>query len=169
MIQSSTSEIRYLPIGTIYSPFKSPSGMPIQTVSVNTTEGTVEILAEFEEALQDLDGFSHIFLLYHFHLAKPFQPLVTPFIDKERRGLFATRSPARPNAIGVSVVELLGIADRILSIRGIDVINATPLLDIKPYIPEFDMRSSCRIGWATDQVFHANSTCADHRFLREEL
>lgn len=164
------SEIRYQPIGIIHSPFNEPKGMPIQTILANTNVGTVEIFAEFQEALKDLNGFSHIFLLYHFHRAKPFQPLVTPFFDQDFRGLFATRAPARPNAIGLSVVELLSIADGILHVRGIDVMEGTPLLDIKPYIPDFDRRDSCSTGWfgETNKAARVDfSGGADDRFTQQ--
>ena len=161
------SDIQYRAIGIIHSPFTDPTGAPIQPVAANVAEGTVEVLPELEAALQDLDGFSHLFLLYHFHRAGPFQPVVTPFLDQATHGLFATRAAARPNPIGLSVVELLAVSGSVLRIRGVDVLDGTPLLDIKPYVPDFDSPCSCRTGWLAGRSSLAATLRADSRFSGE--
>lgn len=140
-------KIVYQPIGIIYTPFKSPKGTPIQPTGAKGIEATVELFAEYADGLNDLDGFSHIYLLYHCHLSKRYSLNVTPFLDSEKRGLFSTRAPSRPNPIGLSVVRLLGIENNVLRVMDIDVVDGTPLLDIKPYVPEFDVRKAAKIGW----------------------
>jgi tRNA-Thr(GGU) m(6)t(6)A37 methyltransferase TsaA len=160
-------EIRYRPVGTIHSPFAEPAGAPIQPVAANTAEGSVEVLPELEAALQDLAGFSHIILLYHFDRACSFAPLVTPFLDRAPHGVFATRVPSRPNAIGLSVVELLEVRGTTLRVRGIDVLDGTPLLDVKPYVAEFDARSPSRSGWLEHNAARAGVMRDDGRFWRK--
>ena len=135
------------PIGVIRSPFKDIEGMPIQPKGAAGVRGTVEVFPEYEQCLKDLDGFSHIYLLYRFHLAKEWKPLVTPFMDSVKRGLFATRAPKRPNPIGLSVVALLTVDGSRLEIENVDVVDGTPLLDIKPYVPDFDNHPATRTGW----------------------
>ena len=134
------------PIGVIHSPFTEKDQAPIQA-SRSQAIGEVEIDPKFIEGLQDLEGFSHIFLLYAFHCSSGFSLHVKPFLDHTERGLFATRYPCRPNPIGISVVRLLSRKENILSIEGVDVLNNTPLLDIKPYVPDFDVRTDVRVGW----------------------
>ncbi len=134
------------PIGTIHSPFTEKSETPIQAVR-SQARGTVEIYPEYAEGLQDLEGFSHIFLLYIFHESAGYALMVKPFLDDTVHGLFATRYPYRPNPIGVSVVQLIGRTGNSLEIEGVDMLDGTPLLDIKPYVPEFDIRSGTRNGW----------------------
>ena len=138
--------IQYEPIGIIHTPFKIPEGMPLQPAGASGIKGEVEVFSEYQAGLEDLDGFSHIILLYHFHRSKRFKLEVVPFLDSETRGLFATRAPNRPNPIGLSVVRLAGIDDRILRIENVDVLDGTPLLDIKPYVPAFDEQASVRTG-----------------------
>jgi tRNA (adenine37-N6)-methyltransferase len=133
-------------IGTIYSPFTETSQTPIQP-SRSQAVGQVSVFPEFAEGLADLEGFSHIILLYAFHCAWGYELKVKPFLDDVDRGLFATRYPCRPNPIGLSVVRLIFVNRNILLIEGVDVLNETPLLDIKPYVPEFDIRSGVRAGW----------------------
>ena len=140
-------KIAYSPIGIIHSPFKKPEGTPIQPSAAKGVRGEVDLFPEFAEGLEDLAGFSHIILLYHFHLSKKYHLKVKPFLDDEYRGLFATRAPARPNAIGLSVVRLTKIDEAKLHIEDVDIVDTTPLLDIKPYVPEFDVRSVARVGW----------------------
>jgi len=127
-------------------------------------KGTVELLGEFQEGLKDLDGFSHIILLYHFHRSRGFKLAVVPFLDSESRGLFATRAPKRPNAIGLSVVQLDKIEDGILYIRNVDILDGTPLLDIKPYVPEFDAPKEARIGWMQKAIAALSTRKSDDRF-----
>lgn len=143
----SMPPIEMTPIGIIRSPFKTPAGMPIQPAAAAGARGTVEVFAQFHAALDDLDGFSHLILLYCFHRSRGFQAHVVPFMDSEPRGLFATRAPTRPNPIGLSVVQLDRVEGGVLHIRNVDVLDGTPLLDIKPYVPEFDAPREARIGW----------------------
>jgi tRNA-Thr(GGU) m(6)t(6)A37 methyltransferase TsaA len=157
-------EIVYTPIGVIHTPFKDTAGVPIQPRAAKGIKGSIEILPDYAEGLKDLDGFSHIILLYHLHLSKGFSLKVTPFLDNTLRGLFATRAPKRPNPIGLSVVRLIEIKGNVLRIEEIDVVDGTPLLDIKPYIPEFDKKKTFRIGWLTDRVKDAKNKRADKRF-----
>lgn len=146
-------KIAFQPIGVIHTPFTEPQGMPIQPAGAKGVKGTVEIFAEFRAGLKDLEGFSHIILLYHFHRSRGFTLEVVPFMDSEPRGLFATRAPRRPNPIGLSVVQLDRVQDGVLHIQNIDVLDGTPLLDIKPYVPGFDIRQDVRTGWyATHSV-----------------
>ncbi len=134
------------PIGIIHTPFTDKTQTPIQASRSEAT-GFVEISPDFAEGLQDLDGFSHIILLYVFHEAGGYDLHVKPFLDDQLRGLFATRYPARPNQIGLSVVRLTSQIGPVLQVEGVDMLDGTPLLDIKPYVPEFDVRSEVRIGW----------------------
>ncbi len=135
------------PIGTIFSPFESIAGMPIQPKGAAGIKGSIELEPEYLAGLSDLEGFSHLILIYHLHRITDYKLSVIPFLDTVHRGIFATRSPRRPNAIGISVVELTGIEGNTLHIERIDVLNKTPLLDIKPYIPEFDQPTTVRTGW----------------------
>lgn len=139
--------IEFQPIGVIHTPFTKPDGMPIQPAGATGVKGTVEVFERYRAGLKDLDGFSHIILLYHFHRSQGFSLHVTPFMDSEPHGLFATRAPKRPNPIGLSVVQLNKIEDGVLHIQNVDIPDGTPLLDIKPYVPEFDSQSDVRTGW----------------------
>jgi tRNA-Thr(GGU) m(6)t(6)A37 methyltransferase TsaA len=134
------------PIGVIHSPFTDKSQTPIQP-SRSLAVGQVEVYLEYAEGLQDVEGFSHIILLYAFHCSSGYTLRVKPFLDDQWRGLFATRYPCRPNPIGLSVVRLLALRANVLEIEGVDVLDGTPLLDIKPYVPEFDVRANVRAGW----------------------
>ncbi len=158
--------IQYRPIGIIRTPFKTPDGTPIQPQGATGVDGIVEVFPEYVEGLKDLQGFSHIYLIYHFHLAKPFSLQVKPFLDDTPRGLFATRAPSRPNPIGISIVELINIEDNRLNIRDIDVVDNTPLLDIKPYVTDFDTRQATKIGWLDKKSKKIKNTIADRRFSR---
>ena len=140
-------KIECRPIGFIHSPFKERRGTPIQPTRGRGVRGTVEIMPDYADGLADLDGFSHVVLIYIFHRSQGFDLRVTPFLDTKKRGLFATRAPRRPNPIGLSVVRLIGIEDNRLLIEDLDILDGTPLLDIKPYIPEFDHRTEVREGW----------------------
>jgi tRNA-Thr(GGU) m(6)t(6)A37 methyltransferase TsaA len=156
--------MQYLrPIGTIRSPFKKTEGMPIQPVFAVGTEGTVEILPQFAEGLQDLDGFERLWLMYWLHQAPPGPLRVIPFRDTRERGVFATRAPCRPNPIGLSCVRLVSIAKNVLTISGVDILNGTPLLDIKPYVAQFDAFPNSRAGWL-DQMSASSRAQADARF-----
>ena len=139
-------EFTMKPIGVIHSPFTDKRQTPIQA-SRSQAIGQVEVYPEFAEGLQDVEGFSHLILLYVFHRSSEYTLRVKPFLDDEWRGLFATRYPSRPNPLGLSVVHLLERHDNILEIEGVDVLDGTPLLDIKPYMPEFDVRTGVHTGW----------------------
>jgi tRNA-Thr(GGU) m(6)t(6)A37 methyltransferase TsaA len=135
------------PIGIIHTPFKKPPETPIQS-SRSTTVGEVEVFMDFVEGLDGVEEFSHLILLYVWHLAPKAEELkVKPFLDDQKYGVFATRYPCRPNPIGISVVQLLERDGNRLKIRGVDMLDETPLLDIKPFVPEFDIHAADRIGW----------------------
>ena len=157
-------EITYKPIGVIHSPFADVEGMPIQPSAASGIEGTVDFNPELAPGLKDLEGFSHVILIYHFHLSKRHSLEVKPFLDDTRRGVFATRVPARPNAIGLSVVRLTGVSGSILTIEDVDVVDGTPLLDIKPFVPDFDNREVQSTGWFAKQVSRVTEVKADRRF-----
>ena len=135
-----------IPIGVIRTPFTEPKGMPIQP-AFSQAAGQVEVLAEYAEGLQDLEGFSHVILIYALHRSEGYALRVKPFLDNVMRGLFATRYPNRPNPIGLSIVRLLSRRENVLEVEEIDVLDGTPLLDIKPYVPDFDSRADARAGW----------------------
>ena len=158
-------EIVYRPIGVIRTPFKSPVGVPIQPPAGRGVRGVVEVFPEYVEGLKDLEGFSYIILIYHFHLVKRYSLRVTPYMDSEARGVFATRAPARPNPIGMSIVKLVKIEGNKLYIEDVDIVDGTPLLDIKPYVPEFDYRPNARIGWLEKRVKKLKNTRDDGRFM----
>jgi len=157
-------EIKFKPIGIIHSPYTKLHGMPIQPSAARGVKGQVEVYEKYLPALSDLDGFSHIYLLYHFHLTKSTQLKVIPFLDDQERGLFATRAPKRPNPIGLSVVKLIRIEGHILHIENIDVIDGTPLLDIKPYVREMEAVEDIRIGWLEKYTSRINSQLSHKRF-----
>ena len=147
------------PIGIIHTPFRQLEGIPIQPAGAAGVKGTVEVFEKFRAGLKDLDGFSHIILLYIFHRSHGFKLEVVPFMDTQPRGLFATRAPKRPNPIGLSTVQLDRIEKGNLHIRNADILDGTPLLDIKPYVPEFDNHARARTGW----LEHARKTVADRK------
>ena len=157
-------KIQFEPIGMICSPFKNPRDMPIQPTGAKDTRGQVVLDEAYVPGLSDLNGFSHIFLIYCFHLSKGYELRVRPFMDKEMRGLFSTRAPRRPNPIGLSVVRLLGVEGNILEIQGVDVVDGTPLLDIKPYVPLFDAPAVSSIGWLEGKAGQSETLRSDHRF-----
>jgi len=136
-----------IPIGIIHTPFTEPAGTPIQAAMAEGVEGRVEVFAEFAAGLKDLDGFERIWLLYQFDRAPPPRLLVTPFLDDVPRGVFSTRAPCRPNPIGLSPVRLGRIEGNVLYVRDVDMLDGTPLLDIKPYAPRFDHFDVRRSGW----------------------
>lgn len=154
------------PIGIIRSPFKELTGMPIQPAGAAGVKGTVEVFEEYRAGLKDLDGFSHIILLYRFHRRRGFDLHVVPFMDSEPRGLFATRAPKRPNAIGLSVVRLDRIDGGVLHIWNVDILDGTPLLDIKPYVPEFDAPVKVRTGWLETAAKTVSTRKSDDRLKR---
>ena len=134
------------PIGVIHSPFTETNQTPIQA-SISKAIGQIEIYPEFVDGLQDIEGFSHLHVLYVFHCSNGYALRVKPFLDDRLRGLFATRHPCRPNPIGLSVVRLIERHGNVLEVEGVDIFDGTPLLDIKPYVPDFDVRTEVRTGW----------------------
>jgi len=143
--------MQVVPIGKIRTPFQTRSDTPIQPCRSDAI-GRVEVFDEYAEGLQDTEGFSHLILLYLFHKSSGYQLSVKPFLDDQPRGLFATRYPARPNQIGLSVVRLMERQGCTLVVRGIDVLDGSPLLDIKPYIPDFEPSGPIRIGWLDGRI-----------------
>lgn len=139
-------EISIEPIGVIKTSFESGIWVPIQS-SKSDIIGEVIIEEEFIDGLDSLELFSHVILVYWFHRASPMKLKVIPYLDKKERGLFSTRSPSRPNPIGISIVELLEIKDNRLIFRGADMLDGSPLIDIKPFVPEFDCRTDANSGW----------------------
>jgi tRNA-Thr(GGU) m(6)t(6)A37 methyltransferase TsaA len=139
--------IQYRPIGFIRSPFREPVGVPIQPSRAREVRATIIVEPEYVPALADLDGFSHVVLLCHLHRSRPWRPMVVPYLDTVERGLFATRAPSRPNPIGLSVVRLLEVVGDRIEVENVDLIDGTPVLDIKPYVPEFDSPVEVRLGW----------------------
>ena len=159
--------IEYKPIGTIHSPFNDLEGMPIQPIGAKGIKGEIHLKDEYKEGLNDLEGFSHIILIYHLHLSRGHLLKVKPFLDDKKRGIFATRAPKRPNPIGMSVVRLNRIEGSKIHISNVDIVNGTPLLDIKPYIPHFDICEGEKlcIGWFEDKHKDANNKKSDRRFI----
>ena len=158
-------KINYKPIGIIHSSFKEPQGTPIQPSAGRDIEGTVEVYPEYVNGLNDLEGFSHIILIYHFHLSKKYSLEVKPFMDTKLHGVFATRAPARPNPIGISIVRLDRVEKNKLYIRDVDIVDGTPLLDIKPYVSEFDKSEMVKKGWLDKNINKLPETKDDGRFI----
>jgi tRNA-Thr(GGU) m(6)t(6)A37 methyltransferase TsaA len=158
--------ITYRPIGVIRTPFESVEGMPVQSASeaARDVEGRIELDPSLVEGLADLDGFSHLILLYHLDRMTGARLTVTSFLDDRVHGVFATRSPSRPNPIGLSTVRLLGIDGAVLRIADVDMLDGTPLLDLKPYVPFLDDRADPRIGWYADRADRLLSVRSDNRF-----
>jgi tRNA-Thr(GGU) m(6)t(6)A37 methyltransferase TsaA len=159
-------EVVYKPIGVVHSPFKVPQDVPIQSVAAEGVNGYVEVGGEYVDGLRDVEGFSHLILVYHCHLAQDYSLLVKPFLDERLHGVFSTRAPSRPNPVGVSVVRLTKKEENILHIQDVDIIDGTPLLDIKPFVPHFDQRKAERIGWLKGKVDKMHSSRDDGRFAK---
>ncbi len=157
-------DVIFRPIGVIHTPFKDLDEMPIQPTSDTSGPGTVEVFPEFAPGLQDLEGFSHVYLLYYLHKVCQSKLVVTPFLDSQPRGIFATRGPSRPNPLGLSLVELVRVEENLLVVQGIDVLDETPLLDIKPYVPEFERTDDVRIGWLAQARGRIRDQRSDNRF-----
>lgn len=164
-MMKTSKVITYKPIGIVHSPFREPHGTPIQSIAAQGHEGTVEVFQEYSGGLADLDGFSHIILVCDFHLAKNPSLKVKPFLDDQTRGVFATRAPSRPNPIGISIVKLMSIEKNILYIDGLDIVDGTPLLDIKPYVPVIDIRDDIEIGWLNGKINKFGTSRDNGRFI----
>ncbi len=156
--------IEFKPIGIVHTPFPEPKGMPIQPAGGAGVKATIEVFPQYRDGLADLDGFSHIIVLYHLHRSEGYKLRVVPFMDTVERGLFATRAPKRPNPIGLSVVQLDKIEDGVLYIQNVDIVDGTPLLDIKPYVPEFDQQLEIRTGWLDHVKRTVSKRRSDERF-----
>jgi len=156
--------VTYTPIGVVRSPYAALDGMPLQTVAAAEVEATVELDARVHGALRDLDGFSHLWLLAHLHRVDCWTPEVVPFLDTRARGVLATRSPRHPNPIGLSLVELIAVRSGALRIRGIDLLDGTPVLDVKPFVPLFDTRADVRTGWFDAAAARVHAVRSDRRY-----
>ena len=155
--------VQYEPIGVIKTPYKEKKCTPIQPAGARDIRGRIELDPKYVDGLKDLDGFSHIILVYHFHMTDGYSLHVQPYMDNMKRGAFATRIPGRPNPIGISVVRLDMVEGATLHIRDVDMLDGTPLLDIKPYVPEFDSVPDAEIGWLTTRVQRVRKAKSDGR------
>ena len=155
--------VTYMPIGVVRSPFTALAGMPIQTVAAKGVAATIEIEPVYAQGLKDLDEFSYLLIFAHLHLMQGYHLEVTPFMDTQPHGVFATRSPRRPNPIGLSIVRLVRVEGSTLHIEEVDLVDGTPVLDIKPYVPPLDDRPADRIGWFADNVYKVYHVRADDR------
>jgi tRNA-Thr(GGU) m(6)t(6)A37 methyltransferase TsaA len=158
------SMIQFRPIGLIRTPFPDVEGMPIQPGASARATGLVELIPCLADGLQDIEQFSHLTLVWYMHRAGEESLRVVPFLDDQPHGIFATRAPARPNPIGISVVRLVSVDGARLHVEDLDMVDGTPLLDIKPYVPAFDNRSPARIGWYDGRLDHLVNTTSDRRF-----
>jgi tRNA-Thr(GGU) m(6)t(6)A37 methyltransferase TsaA len=145
--QRAMHDIAFRPIGVIHSEFHKHEGTPVQSALAGDANGWIELDLAYAPALKDLAEFERIWVLYHLDRAAAFKPLVVPYLDTVEHGLFATRSPCRPNPIGMSVLRLLSVRAQRIDVAGVDILDGTPVLDIKPYVPAFDAYSSARAGW----------------------
>jgi tRNA-Thr(GGU) m(6)t(6)A37 methyltransferase TsaA len=162
--ETSSAEVVYGPIGIIRSPWPTPAGAPIQAASAAGAEGALEVHAAFAGGLADLDGFSHAIVLWHMHLVRGHELNVVPFLDDRPHGIFATRSPKRPHPIGLSIYRVLRVEERRVVVAGVDAVDGSPLLDVKPYVPAFDAPPADRIGWFAGRLANVGSARADGRF-----
>jgi len=164
--KTRNQQVLFRPIGIIHTPFKELSGMPIQPKSGKGVRGTIEIFNEYERGLDDLEGFSHLILLFLFHRSVGYQMKVVPYLDTGERGLFSTRAPKRPNPIGMSVVRLDRVEGGTVYIQDLDILDGTPLLDIKPFVPEFSAETDIRTGWLEKVRKRAGKKKSDGRFTQ---
>jgi len=153
------------PIGTIHTPYTQLEAMPIQPKGAAETIGKLILDERYASGLKDLEGFSHIYLLYYFHKTTRSELSVIPFMDTQARGVFATRSPLRPSHIGLSITEVICVEGNCVTVKSIDILDGTPLLDIKPFIPQFDSVSNVTTGWMDKEEYEVVKTTSDHRFL----
>jgi tRNA-Thr(GGU) m(6)t(6)A37 methyltransferase TsaA len=157
-------DVTYHAIGSVRSPFVQAAGMPIQSSRAQGAQGSLELEPEYWAGLEDLAGFSHLLLVSHLHRAGPAVLQVVPFLDTRQRGIFATRAPARPNPIAISVLRILRVEPGRVLVAELDLLDGTPILDIKPYVPEFDARGDARSGWYAEAARRNEDVVADDRF-----
>ncbi|SNR90443.1 tRNA-Thr(GGU) m(6)t(6)A37 methyltransferase TsaA [Humidesulfovibrio mexicanus] len=164
--RSLLQAVSCVPIGVLRSPHVDLAGMPIQPVGARGVAGHIELELQYAPGLKDLDGFSHVIVLYHLHGSTGFDLVVTPFLDDEQRGVFATRAPRRPNPIGLSVLELtcVDVERGVVELMNVDILDGTPVLDIKPYVPAFDVWQPARTGWIGRNGTDASVCRSDERF-----
>jgi tRNA (adenine37-N6)-methyltransferase len=162
--RKSRDPLSFVPIGIIHSPYTDITGMPIQPNGARGIRGTVEIFEKYKEGLKDIEGFSRIILIYAFHRCQSYELTVTPFLDTTPRGLYATRAPCRPNPIGFSTVQLIEARGSTLVVEDVDILDGTPLLDLKPYVPAFDSYPDASSGWLEHSAHGAESFRSDKRF-----
>jgi len=158
------NKITYNIIGIVHSPYTSIEGIPIQPIGAKGIKAEIELFEELQEGLKDLEDFSHIIVLYDFHKSENYKLLVKPFLDNESRGVFATRAPKRPNSIGISVLKLNKIVKNILYVENIDILDGTPVLDIKPYASRFDFVEEEKNGWLERNIDKSSVKKSDNRF-----
>jgi len=151
-------------IGVIHTPFREQKGTPIQPRKGKGVTAKIEVFDEYVDGLKDLDGFSHIIILFYFHKSEGYSLQVIPYLDTKPRGLFSTRAPKRPSQIGLSIVKLKKVEGNILTVEDVDMLDGTPLLDIKPYVPPFDEDEEFRIGWLEGRIPESDEANADDRF-----
>jgi tRNA-Thr(GGU) m(6)t(6)A37 methyltransferase TsaA len=157
-------KVEFSPIGIIHTPFKTVENMPIQPTADKESEGWIEIFDEFSDGLADLSGFSHIYLIFHLHKSAGYKLKVIPFLDTVERGIFATRSPSRPNPVGLSVVKIMSVNGNIINIKGLDILDGSPLIDIKPFVPMFEDVKDVRTGWFDGKDGVVPGRLSDGRF-----
>lgn len=158
-----TATVTSRPVAFIRSRFTSVQGMPIQTAAAAQEEAVLEVVPEFGDALQGVDGFDYLILITHLHRCEREPLRVTPFLDDQEHGVFATRAPARPNRMGLSIVRLQRREGLRLFFSGNDMLDQTPVLDIKPFVPEFDNRDTSRVGWYANRIENLKHTRSDDR------
>ncbi len=164
MNEPAEKGVVFRPIGRLSTRFKDQAGTPIQSARARSEPGIAEVFPEFREGLCDLEGFSHVFLIYHLHKIREGAMKVVPYLDDREHGIFSTRSPKRPNPIGMSIVRVQDIEDGMIHFLGADMLDGTPLLDIKPYVPDFDHHPVERIGWYATAAHRNGKVVADDRF-----
>jgi len=157
-------DIHFKSIGVVHSPYKTVENMPIQSSASKDVEAEIEVFDKYKEGLSDLEGFSHIYVIFFLNMVKEPKLKVVPFLDTVERGIFATRSPARPNPVGLSLVELISVNDNIIKIRGVDMLDGSPVIDIKPYVPDFEKSENVRKGWFEGKSHKAEEILSDKRF-----
>ena len=157
-------KVTYKIIGIIHSPHKTIEGIPIQPTGAKGIKADIELFDEYEKGLKDIEEFSHIIVLYDFHKSKDYELNVKPFLDNEKHGVFATRAPKRPNSIGMSVLKLNKVIKNILYVENVDILDNTPVIDIKPYVSKFDNVEDERNGWLEKSIEKSNKKKSDNRF-----